>query len=99
MASAELGRRVEKVVEYALAGYGDPFDGLPDPDPGNTVTRWGRHWYGGFNPGCRDGRASDSWPEACTSGSLRRSAPDPTPETGASKDAPVCGLDVTRASG
>src|SRR5215204_771101 len=31
------------------------FGGLPDPDPGNTVTRWSRHWSGGeFNPRCRD---------------------------------------------
>ncbi len=28
------------------------FDGLPDPDPGNTVDRWSRHWGGPFNPRC-----------------------------------------------
>jgi hypothetical protein len=29
------------------------FDGLPDPEPGNTVSVWSRHWYGGFNPRCK----------------------------------------------
>jgi hypothetical protein len=29
------------------------FGGLPDPDPGNTVERWSRHWSGSeFNPRC-----------------------------------------------
>jgi hypothetical protein len=28
------------------------FGGLPDPHPGNSVDRWSRHWYGGFNPRC-----------------------------------------------
>jgi hypothetical protein len=34
----------------------DRFDGLPDPDPGNSADRWSRHWYGGFNPRCPDCR-------------------------------------------
>lgn len=37
------------------------------PDPGNTATRWSRHWSGGFNaacPKCRElGRAC---PDAMT---------------------------------
>jgi hypothetical protein len=32
------------------------FDGLPDPDPGNSVSTWSRHWSGGFNPRCKDCR-------------------------------------------
>jgi len=27
-----------------------------DPEPAESVTRWGRHWTGGFNPRCRDCR-------------------------------------------
>jgi hypothetical protein len=34
----------------------DRFGGLPDPDPGNMVDRWSRHWAGGFNPRCPDCR-------------------------------------------
>jgi hypothetical protein len=32
------------------------FGGLPDPDPGNMVARWSRHWSGPFNPRCSDCR-------------------------------------------
>jgi hypothetical protein len=28
----------------------DRFGGLPDPEPGNRVECWSRHWYGGLNP-------------------------------------------------
>lgn len=39
----------------------DRFGGLPDPDPGNTVDRWSRHWSGGgFDPRCPDCRERDS---------------------------------------
>ena len=30
----------------------DRFDGLEDPFPSSSVTRWSRHWFGGFNPRC-----------------------------------------------
>jgi hypothetical protein len=26
--------------------------GLPDPDPGNSIEVWSRHWSGGCNPRC-----------------------------------------------
>jgi hypothetical protein len=38
----------------------DRFDGLPDPNPGNTVDRWSRHWSGGFDPRCPVCRAQRS---------------------------------------
>ena len=34
----------------------EQLNGKPDPEPTNTVTRWSRHWYGGFNPRCPDCR-------------------------------------------
>jgi hypothetical protein len=39
-----------------------------DPTPGNTATRWSRHWYGGFNPRCPEcmrlhGPCPDAEPE------------------------------------
>ena len=42
----------------------DRFGELPDPEPTNTVERWSRHWYGGFNPRCPDCRRLGSACEA-----------------------------------
>jgi hypothetical protein len=49
----------------------DHFDGLPDPQPDNTVVLWSCHWPGPFNPRCPECRR------------LRAPCPDAKPEAAA----------------
>ena len=43
-------------ARQARGELGPDFGGLPDPTPGNGVTRWSRHWSGPFNPRCPECR-------------------------------------------
>ena len=65
----EGGRHPEHIrcnratLSHARRTQEPPFGDLPDPDSGNDVDRWSRHWYGGgFNPRCPDCRKRG---EAC----------------------------------
>jgi hypothetical protein len=53
---AEPFRRLYRQAPGEAKVEKDRFDGLPDPDPENTVTHWSRHWAGGFNPRCPECR-------------------------------------------
>ncbi len=66
---AEPFRRLQRQANGAAAPPVDRFDGLPDPTPTDAVTRWSRHWVGGFNPRCpacreRGAACDDAQPEA-----------------------------------
>jgi len=45
------------VVTHLKQAAAAPAAAAPDPyPPGNWVSRWSRHWYGGFNERCPDCR-------------------------------------------